>query len=362
MTVTDSIQQLLDRLQSATHPAAVFGAFDTADELARAYRRAAKLCHPDLHPAHAEAAQDSFIQLTRWYEVARRQLGTDPHTASPAVAPILLRHKHHTYQVDPAVAFAGDFANLYRATELSTASTVALKIARQSRDNDLLIAERTALHRIAAQTDPAYHAYFPRLLDAFSHADVSTHDTRTRATNVLTWIGGAYTLDELRRAYPTGIDAKDVVWIWRRLLVALGAAHRTGIVHGAVLPPHVCVLPKEHGLVLIGWSCAVETGSLIPAISEPYEHYYPKEVMSKQPTTPATDVAMAARCMLFLLGIKLEDAPAALGRFFRGCMLPHPRQRPQDAWALLREFDELLARLWGRRTFHPFSVPAPCPR
>ena len=355
--MTDSIQQLLDRLQSAAHPAAVFGVFHTADELARAYRREAKLCHPDLHPAHAEAAQDAFIRLTRWYEVARRQLGA--HTSPSATTPILLRHKRYTYQVDPTIAFAGDFANLYRATELSGGSTVALKIARHPRDNDLLIAERTALHRIAAQTDPAYHAYFPRLLDAFSHADETTHDTRTRAANVLTWVGGAYTLDELRHAYPNGLDSRDVAWIWRRLLVALGIAHRAGIVHGAILPPHVCVLPEAHGLVLIGWTCAVETGTPIPAVSAAYELFYPKEVMSRQPATPATDIALAARCMNFL---QREDAPAALNRFFRGCMLPHPRQRPQDAWALLREFDDLLTRLWGPRTFHPFTVPAACPR
>ena len=172
-------------------------------------------------------------------------------------------------------------------------------------------------------------------------------------------MGGAYTAEEVRRAYVAAADAKDVAWIWRRLLVALGAAHRAGMVHGAALPPHVCVLPEEHGLVLIGWTCAVETGRPIPAISGAYESWYPKEVMTKEPATPATDVALGARCMLFLLG---EDAPAALRRFFRGCLLPAPRQRPQDAWALLREFDELLARLWGPRRFHPFAVPAPCPR
>ena len=135
--------------------------------------------------------------------------------------------------------------------------------------------------------------------------------------------------------------------------------HDGGKVSCAVLPPHVCVLPRDHGLVLIGWTCVVERGLRVPGISSAYETWYPKEVMTKEPATAATDIAMGARCMLFLLP---EDAPAALSRFFRGCLLPAPRQRPPDAWALLREFDALLARLWGRRRFHPFAVSAPCPR
>jgi hypothetical protein len=244
---------------------------------------------------------------------------------------------------------------------------VAVKVARRARDNDLLVAERTALRRIAREVEGRFHPFFPRLIDGFGYTGAvdgdgrdDPHDDReARAANVLSWIGGAYTLDEIRSARPTGVDPRDVAWIWRRLLAALGAAHRAGLVHGGVLPPHVCVLPAEHGLVLIGWTCSVEAGLPVPSISDAYERWYPKEVMAREEATPATDVAMAARCMEFLLP---EDAPAALGRFFRGCQLPSPRQRPRDAWALLREFDEVLARLWGPRRFHPFAVPAPCPR
>ena len=375
------LEQLLAHLRAAREPADVFGAVHSADDLSRAYRRAAKTCHPDLHPAHPDLARDAFVRLTHWYEIAREQLGgtRDPRSAVSAAsgrrgddpAPTtLLHHRDRVYEVDSAVAFAGDFANVYRAVH--RAEPVAVKVARRPQDNDLLIAEREALTRLATHVEPRLRPYFPRPVDAFTQEDAATG--ARRATNVLSWVSGAYTLDEIRRASPTGVGPKDVTWIWRRLLVALGAAHRAGLVHGAVLPPHVCVLPKEHGLVLIGWTCAVETAipTAIPAISGAYERWYPKEVMSKEPATPATDIALAAHCMIFLLGdsrdsaprnhAPSEDAPAALSRFFRGCMLPSPRQRPQDAWELLREFDALLARVWGPRRFHHFAVPAPCPR
>jgi hypothetical protein len=363
----ESVGQILERLRTARDAAEVFGFASTDQELQRAYRVAAMRCHPDRCPGDGEAAGEAFVRLTRWLEVAREQLRAGTYGCSAAGAAgataagarlIRLRHKEREYAVSPAAAFRGDFANVYRA--LHAGGPVAVKVARRASDNDLLVAERTALRRIAREVDGRFRPFFPSLLDGFAYAGGVDGDGRAeRATNVLAWAGGAYTLDEIRRAYRRGVDPKDAAWICRRLLAALGAAHRAGLVHGAVLPPHVCVLPEEHGLVLIGWTCAVEAGSRVTAISDAYEPWYPKEVMTKEPATPETDVAMAARCMEFLLP---EDAPAALSRFFRGCQLPSPRQRPGDAWALLREFDGLLARLWGARRFHHFAVPAPCPR
>ena len=40
--------------------------------------------------------------------------------------------------------------------------------------------------------------------------------------------------------------------MWRRLLVAVGAAHRAGVIHGAVLPEHVMIHPPEFDELLEG--------------------------------------------------------------------------------------------------------------
>ena len=47
-----------------------------------------------------------------------------------------------------------------------------------------------------------------------------------------------------------------------------------------------------------------------------------------------------------------------MASFAAGCTLANPRRRPADAWELLAEFDEVLDRLYGSRTFRPFAMPA----
>jgi hypothetical protein len=71
--------------------------------------------------------------------------------------------------------------------------------------------------------------------------------------------------------------------------------------------------------------------------------------------SPATDIHLASRVMLRLMG---DLAPHPLRAFIRGCTLPARARRPHDAWRLLAELDEVLERLYGPRTFRPFAMTA----
>jgi hypothetical protein len=59
--------------------------------------------------------------------------------------------------------------------------------------------------------------------------------------------------------------------------------------------------------------------------------------------------------MTALIGRRM---PKPLGAFTRGCQIANPARRPQDAWQLLAELDDLLERLYGPRKFRPFAIPA----
>jgi len=319
-------------LAAACAPLTDFSPGVAGGEAGHAYRILVKVVHPDVAPAgRSPAATAAFARLGMlWSEREGRLLTTT----------------RGSYRVGGPVA-TGDIAEL-RAVDGDAA---LLKLPRSPGDNDLLRAEAAALTTLVADGDPKFRAYAPRLLESFTHEDAG----RVRRTaNVIARQRGFVSLADVHAAYPGGLDPRDVAWMWRRLLTGLGWAHRAGLVHGAVLPEHVLVHPGEHGLVLVDWCYSVPAGATVPALVARHRAAYPPEVTARQPATAATDIFMATGLMLRLI----RQPPDALRRFARGCRYDKPRMRPQDAWHLLAEFDELLDDLYGPRRFRPFAMPA----
>ncbi|TJZ43988.1 molecular chaperone DnaJ [Streptomyces piniterrae] len=331
-------------LAAARRPADLFPTDDA--EAARVYRRLARLLHPDAATAtERPAAQDEFARLNALWQ--RRTDATRP----------TLTTRRHTYSLG-ATRATGDLAVLREATyeQDGTRHHALLKIPRAVTDNDLMEREAEALSRLARRGEPRHRGYAPRLLESFRHRDPDTGVERR--VNALVPLDGFRTLTEVRAAHPDGLDPRDAAWMWRRLLVALGWAHRAGRVHGAVLPDHLLIHPEKHGLVLVDWcySTPVGAGEHVPALVERHRDSYPPEVTGRRPATEATDIHLASRTMGALMG---ERTPKPMRAFLRGCTLPAEARRPHDAWRLLAELDALLDRLYGPRTFRPFTMPEP---
>jgi hypothetical protein len=311
-----------------------FGDLPGSDEPERAYRRLVKILHPDVAPAgQVPAATAAFARLSTLWRQRR---------------PTVLKTGRHTFTVGALVA-AGDLANLYDVD----AGAALLKLPRRPADNDLLDAEAQALAQLVRVGDPRHRAYAPRLVESFAHLDPATGVRRT--ANVLERQRGFVSLDEVARAFPDGVDPRDAAWMWRRLLVALGYAHGAGLVHGAVVGEHILIHPGEHGLVLVDWCYAVRSGERVPALIARHRDRYPPEVPARGPASPGTDIHLATSTMRRLIGDRI---PPRMRRFADGCMYDAPRMRPQDAWRLLAEFDELLQTLYGPRRFRAFALPA----
>jgi serine/threonine protein kinase len=308
---------------------------------ARRYRGLARLLHPDTVPAHRKAeAEAAFTRLTAMWQ----------HHRATGGGTAVLTTRHRSYRLGPTLA-TGDLAALRAADE-----DTVLKIPLRPSDNDLMEREALALARLDRHGAPEHRAYAPRLIETFRHREGASGVERR--VNALERLRGFHTLAEVGAAHPGGLDPRDAAWMWRRLLVALGWAHRASVVHGAVLPEHVLIHPGRHGLVLLDWCYAVvdEPEGTIPALVERYRDWYPPEVIHRRPATPATDIQLAARCVERLLG---GEAPHQIRAHLRGCTLPDQARRPRDAWRLLGELDELLERLYGPRTFRPFTMPQP---
>ncbi|WP_336214674.1 molecular chaperone DnaJ [Nonomuraea sp. LPB2021202275-12-8] len=275
------------------------------DSPVRVYRRLARLLHPDLSPGSGAA----FARLAALWEDFNRGQLVGPYRIGPPL------HRGGTAVLYPAS----------RDTAPGTAGPhpdgrdAVLKVARVPAHSHLLVREATALRRMAVHGDPRFLPYIPRLIDKFRHKTGGT----VRQANVISRApDGFVALDRIG----TGLDPRDVAWIWRRMLVAAGLAHHAGIAHGAVLPRHVLVHPLDHGLILVDWCHAHDAA----------------------PTGARADVQAVTRCVAGLLG----EHPKPMRAFVRGCLL----RPPADAWALLAELDELLEKLYGPRAYRPLHL------
>ncbi|NUS15162.1 MAG: molecular chaperone DnaJ [Streptomyces sp.] len=271
--------------------------------------------------------------------------GPEPPAAAPTGPP-------YTYLPGPAFA-EGDLATVRTARyeDGGERRTAVLKIPRHPRDNDLIEHEADVLNRLLGVGEARHRAYAPALIESFRQVG---EDGRPRRVNAFEPLDGFHTLAEVAAAHPGGLDPRDAAWMWRRLLTALGWAHRAGLVHGAVFPEHVLIHPGLHGLVLIDWCYATAVGTDLPVLVYAHADDYPIEAAAHLPAAPATDIHLAARCVAGLVG---DLAPPPMQGFLRGCTLAEQHRRPQDAWALLADLDELLERLYGPRTFRPFTMP-----
>ncbi|WP_067469268.1 molecular chaperone DnaJ [Actinomadura macra] len=337
----DALDDALARLDRVRTPGDLFGG--DAAEAVRRYRRLARLVHPD---ATGGRTREAFIRLNALW---RNYNGADPS---------VITTRRHSYRLtgDP---IGGDLAELYAAEPGTPPRRVLLKMPRDPRDSDLLEREAVALRQLPKDGDGRFLPYVPRIVESFRHRDPVTG--AQRQVNAMVALDGFHSLTEVGRAYPDGLDPRDAAWMWRRLLVGLGFAHRAGVLHGAVLPDHVLIHPGEHGLVLVDWCYSVpgcyastDPSGRVPALVDRYAGWYPPEVPGRRTASPATDIFMATRCMTELMG---DKAPRAMRSFARGCLLPAQNRRPADAWRLLTELDELLERLYGRRRFRPFHLP-----
>lgn len=366
---------VVQQIERARYPEDVFGALSgVPDDQLRAARlifhSLSKIIHPDRYPQpdDKQIAHRTMTRLNNLWVEARRQIRSGYYADRSAPPPtIRLMSRKRAYDVG-AVIGADEVCQRYACQfEIDGAGRSGVfKIARSANDNDLVQNEARLLRHLRADKNFArLFPFVPEIYDSFLYDDARTEP---RQVNVVGRLPNTYSLAEVHTHYPHGIDPKDAAWMWRKLLIALGFAHARGLVHGAVLPPHIFIEPDQHGLILENWLYAVhepiEFGAYLTAIVSAYEAWYPPEVFAKQPPSPGLDIFMGARCLVYLLGGDPmtgelpASVPAVIAAFFRGCLLPAPQHRPQQAWDVLNDFTQLIERLWGRRTFRPFAMPS----
>ncbi len=258
-----------------------------------------------------------------------------------------------TYQLTTTLAH-GDIATVYgghlRGSQPPT--QVAVKIADQTADNDLLQHEARVLGTLTAEGGgPVIHFAPPR--DQFRTAD-------GRLGTVFDHLDGfdlTQVRDRCRKRGEVGLPARHLIWLLRRALAALGWAHKRGVLHGNLDPVHVLVRPHDHMLWLVDWCWAVvnpaQTGQGFKALNETYSA---PEVRERGRPTPASDLYSLGKVMIHVAGgdpetKTLPEMDPRLARFLKYLAVESQGGRPQDAWELYQQADKVREQIWGPHEF-----------
>lgn len=264
-----------------------------------------------------------------------------------------------TYQVTTTLA-SGDIATVFGGHVRGGNQAVAVKIADQTSDNDLMQHENRVLGLLHAATGKGEKSkrHIVEARDQFRTAD-------GRLGTVFDHLDGfdlTAVRDRCRRRGEPGLPAKHVVWVLRRALAALGWAHEQGILHGNLDPVHVIVRPHDHMVWLVDWCWAVvnpaQTGQGFKALNEAYS---PPEVKERGKPTPASDLYALGKCAIHAVGgdpatKTMPDMDARLARFIKYMCVESQGGRPQDAWELYLQLERLREQIWGAHEFVPLEL------
>ena len=261
-----------------------------------------------------------------------------------------------------AVLAHGDLATIYDGRRRSDGARVAIKIAEDSQDNDLIQAEVSALRLLRSAPSPQLK-HLPVVLDQL-------HTRDGRQGTILEYLDGLDLL-KVRERLPRGLPVHHVIWLMRRCLSVLGWAHSRGVLHGNLDPAHILCRAVDHNVWVIDWCYAIvnpaQTGQGFRCLNQDYS---PPEVAARKPPLPAADLYSLGKCMFYVLGgdprhntLPPDESgdpdqkiPDPLQRFLQFCVLDSPLSRAPDAWEAYRYLERLREELWGPHQFIELTI------
>lgn len=333
-------------LDNAKTPEDVFGPLDPPErrieELRSKYLDLVEIVHPD-HHGGLVIADKAMASLNRWRDLAEEKIKAGKWGQPTSTTTIQAGNLY----IDVEPMCAGDICDLYLGSYGADGKAV-IKIARDPRDRDLVENECKTLARLHAKPDKE-SVHFSKYIPTFIEATRIKNGNKERAATIITHVSGGYTLAQVMKRYSDGLDARHVAWIWKRLLECLDWVHRKGIVHGAITPDHILILPENHGVKLLDWSYATEPGGKIKAIPASWRHIYPREILDKLPATTGVDLYMVAKCVELMLGA-VQPWPRLYAGMIHASTLP-AGHRYQNAFEVYEQLDHHLRTMYGKPKF-----------
>ncbi|MGC4094548.1 MAG: hypothetical protein QM756_42860 [Polyangiaceae bacterium] len=239
-----------------------------------------------------------------------------------------------------------------RATRLS--EQVVIKRLREAADEALLHNEQRVLGTLE-QSDARGASHFTTLLpQRVGFGRIESAAGKPLAAVFREATGFAHTLGQVANAHARALDARHLVWLGRRLLELLGFIHRSGFVHGALVPAHILVDAESHGARLVGFSCAAAAGTRVARSDAEHADFYPEEMLGRRGMQPRDDLAMLARCLLWATANDATKLPAPLAEF-----LAELGRTPSDddAWQAEARLGLVAKQSFGAPRFVKLDMP-----
>ncbi len=233
----------------------------------------------------------------------------------------------HTYVVQGRLAQGAHCDVFLARRDARLSEMVVLKVLRDEKDAPGLKNEWNTIKRLSRSASRGADYFCGLLPQPIAHGALHPQG---HLASIFQWRPGFFdNLTHVRKAYPQGLEASVTVWIWKRMLEFLGWLHLNRTTHGAVLPEHVLIHPRDHGAVLAGWSSASTRRA------------------------PREDIAMSAQCIDHLLGGWTASAPRPLRSLVRSTL----KNAPDDAWALAEELSLTAKKVFGPSKYVRFKMP-----
>ena len=377
--MTTTLEVILEKITTAKRFADVFGEIHSSDleqklhELRKQYVYMVKFIHPDHMPKEEEKfANTVFSRLVGLYEQAKHALENDSYEI-----PLVQGDTHRVtgeqyfvflsgsrkYVVQSFVWTEGDFSDIHLG-KTENGIPVCVKIATDPTMNQYLEHEASLHSRIKkSSVKKEVRQFVSTLVDTVI---VDIPGNKEIRANVFEYQEGYVSLTKIREVYPDGLDPRDAAWIWRRVLGQVVTAEILGVVHGAVVPDHTLVHPGTHDPLYIGWAHSIPfvkgKHARLTTYIDRWKPWYPKEVFDHKAITQKTDLYMAGKTMVYLLGGDVEHVrfpktvPQKVQKIVQHCVEEDPAKRPENGHEVLEQFTDTIYTLWGK-TYRQLQMP-----
>jgi hypothetical protein len=299
-------------------------------------RNLLKQAHPDMHPADTTKAEQAFIHINNlWHH---KNTPTEARSRTTTASSDIITKKNEYHHLKTVRNNNG--VRTYRGVD-SNGKTAFLLVATHPKIGEMLMDGVKNLKTVKSNLTTQFREFFPDTTDAFR----INQNNRKLFGVAQTLPETNYSLREVLEDYPEGIDGRDVSWMYRRMLVAVGNMHDYNIGHGAPTLDAFLITPATHELQLTNWQFSKELGAEISMVTDEIRHHYQKDTR----ITRQKDLQILSEAALSLADKK---TPRQIQAFLRG-MTKYPTAYAQEA---LHEFDEILREVYGPRTFHKFKM------